>query len=75
MSDDDKVRENQLRRAGQRQGLTLAKSRRRHPPATDYGTYMLVDARTNMFVASGSQSGYVISLDAAENELSGAATA
>jgi hypothetical protein len=35
------VRHNRLRRAAQRQGLTLSKSRRRDPRATDYGTYQL----------------------------------
>ena len=74
MSNDDKVRENRLRRAGHRQGLTLAKSRRRDPRATGYGTYMLVNARTNMVVASGSQSGYGMSLDAIEEQLNGTAT-
>jgi hypothetical protein len=41
MSDEDKIRENRLRRAAQRQGLMLAKSRRRDPRATDYGVYFL----------------------------------
>lgn len=39
----DKVRENRLRRAAQRQGLILVKSRRRDPRALDYGLYVLVD--------------------------------
>jgi len=39
MSDEDKIRENRLRRAAQRQGLALTKSRRRDPRATDYGMY------------------------------------
>ena len=69
MSDEDKVRENRLRRAAQRQGLTLTKSRRRDPRATDYGTYMLVDRQTNAVVASGSQSGYGLSLDDVDKAL------
>ncbi len=38
----DKVRENRLRRAAARQGLSLTKSRRRDPRAYDYGLYWLV---------------------------------
>jgi hypothetical protein len=48
---NDKVRENRARRAAERQGLLLKKSRRRDPRAIDYGTYMLVDASTNTIVA------------------------
>jgi len=69
MSDEDKIRENRLRRAAQRQGLMLAKSRRRDPRATDYGTYMLLDAQTNTVVALGMQSGYGLSLDEIETAL------
>lgn len=39
MSDEDKIRENRLRRAAQRQGLIVTKSRRRDPRASDYGVY------------------------------------
>jgi hypothetical protein len=70
MSDADKVRENQLRRAAHRQGLMLAKSRRRDPRATDYGTYMLVDPSTNTIVAGNTESGYGMSLDEIETALS-----
>jgi hypothetical protein len=69
MTDEDKVRENRLRRAAQRQGLALTKSRRRDPRATDYGTYMLVNVRTNAVVASGSRSGYGMNLDDVEDHL------
>ena len=69
MSDTDKVRENRLRRVAQRQGLALAKSRRRDPRATDYGTYMLVDPSTNGVVAYGQSSGYGLNLDEIENAL------
>jgi hypothetical protein len=37
---DNKAQINKLRRAAQRQGLTLVKSRRRDPLATDYGWYI-----------------------------------
>ena len=39
---DDKVRENRLRRAAARQGLQLQKSRRRDPRASDFGMYYVV---------------------------------
>jgi hypothetical protein len=42
-----KVRENRLRRAAERQGLRLVKSRRRDPRSIDYGKYMLLDVQTN----------------------------
>jgi len=48
---EDKIRENRLRRAAERQGLMLKKSRRRDPRAVDYGGYMLVDIATNGVVA------------------------
>lgn len=48
--DDDKVRENRLRRMAKRQGLMLVKSRRRDPRAVDYGKYGLVDPYNNAWV-------------------------
>lgn len=39
----EKVREDRLRRAADRQGLTLRKSRTRDPRALDYGLYRIVD--------------------------------
>ena len=50
---DTKARENRLRRAAERQGLTLEKCRYRDHRALGYGTYRLV------------QNGYVIAFDAA----------
>jgi hypothetical protein len=41
MEQDEKVRENLLRRMATRQGLRLVKSRRRDPFATDFGRYRL----------------------------------
>ena len=38
-----KVFENRIRRMAERQGLRLAKSRRRDPRALDFGKYCLVD--------------------------------
>jgi len=45
--EEDKVRENRLRRMADRQGLVLKKSRRRDPRALDYGSYWLIEPRTN----------------------------
>jgi hypothetical protein len=42
VDEDDRVRENRLRRMARRQGLRLVKSRRRDLFATGYGTYLLV---------------------------------
>jgi hypothetical protein len=45
-AESDKVRENRLRRAAERQGYRLIKSRRRDPYALDFGLYGVVDAET-----------------------------
>jgi hypothetical protein len=45
MENEEKVRENRLRRMAERQGYKLEKSRRRDPRATDYGLYRLVPAK------------------------------
>lgn len=45
-----KVTENRARRAADRQGLRLVKSRVRDPRAIDHGRYMLVDIATNTVV-------------------------
>ena len=47
-----KAVENLVRRAARRQGVTLEKSRRRDPRATDYRTYCLLDCEQNSVVAS-----------------------
>ena len=43
---EEKVRENRLRRAAERQGLKPQWSRRRDPRALDYGRYWLTDLHT-----------------------------
>ena len=43
----DKAREARLRAKAQRQGLALAKSRRRDQRSIDFGMYMIVDPQTN----------------------------
>jgi hypothetical protein len=62
----DKVRENRVRRKAERQGLTLARSRRRDPDARDFGGYMLIDAQTNAVAAGGDPHAYSLTLDEAE---------
>lgn len=52
----DKVRENRLRRAAARQGLTLRRSRRRDQRALDYGAYWLTDAAGHLVTAEGGSS-------------------
>ena len=42
MDQDEKVRENRARRAAERQGLQLTRSRRRDVRAVDYGKYWLL---------------------------------
>ena len=46
MDQETKVRENRLRRAADRQGLRLSKSRSRDPNAMDFGMYALIDQQT-----------------------------
>lgn len=46
-----KVQEIRARRAAERQGLRLAKSRRRDPRALDYGTFTLTDLASGEPVA------------------------
>jgi hypothetical protein len=43
---EEKVTENRLRRAADRRGLRLAKSRSRDVNAVDYGLYALIDIET-----------------------------
>ena len=49
-----RTRETRLRRAAERQGYRLVKSRRRDPRALDYGLYWVVDPRTSGVVSHGS---------------------
>lgn len=65
MESVDKVRENRARRAADRQGLVLVKSRRRDPLALDYQRYWLTDAVGGL-VAGGEHG---MTLDAIEREL------
>ena len=66
MSVSLKVRENRLRRAAERQGLVLRKSRRRDPRALSYGSYWLIISESGG-IAAGDQWG--MSLDEVEEWL------
>jgi hypothetical protein len=52
-----------------RQGLALHKSRARDPRALTFGTYQLVDLRSNGLVAGDHQAGYGLDLDDVEERL------
>jgi hypothetical protein len=58
----DKVLENRLRRAAERRGLELQKSRRRDAAAPDFGRYMIVDSRTGVTLAGDRPGPYSLSL-------------
>ncbi len=74
-----KTYENRLRRAAERQGYMLVKSRRRDPRAIDYGKYVLVeDKKGNRIGRHGGQSaisqldgGWGDTLDGIDQELRG----
>jgi hypothetical protein len=53
MDQAKKVRENRLRRAAERQGLRLMKSKRRDPRALDYGMYWLIKGQRGEARGSG----------------------
>jgi hypothetical protein len=60
--DAEKERESRLRRAAQRQNLSLHRSRRD-------GTYCLVDPHSNCLAVWGSPDGFGLSLDEIEQAL------
>jgi hypothetical protein len=64
--DQDKARENRLRRMAGRQGYTLTKSRRRDPLAADYGLWWITNERGTLQTSKRG-----IDLDAAEAWLNG----
>ena len=69
MGDDDRVRENRLRRMAARQGLRLLKSLRRDQYADGYGTYRLVGAQNGEHRYGDAVTGYGMDLDAVERQL------
>jgi hypothetical protein len=58
MDVEEKVRENRARRAAERQGLRLVKSKRRDPRAVDYGVYWVSDAHTGLLHEGPYQRGF-----------------
>ena len=71
MARDNQVRENQLRRMADRQGLRLEKLRRRDPQALTFGTCRLVDLYTNSLVPGDPERGFGCDLDELEKCLTG----
>jgi hypothetical protein len=69
MNDDDKVRENRVRRMAERQGLQLQRCKRRDPNALGYGTYRLADPVTGTVTAQSGPSGYGLTLADVEKKL------
>ena len=69
MTDSLNTHENRLRRMAHRQGLSLAKSRRRDIRAHDWGTYWLLDTRSGSVVNGDTANGYGMSLDEIEAAL------
>lgn len=68
----ERTREARLRRAADRQGLILQRSRRRDPRALGYGTYQLIDASTKAIVlARDTRRGFGADLDDVEKYLTG----
>lgn len=69
MSENDKVKENRLRRIAERRGMKIEKSRRRDPKAIDFGGYMLIDVSTNAVITGGSPYPYSASIEDIEEHL------
>lgn len=70
MDKREKTRENRLRRAANRQGLVLKRSRARDPNALTYGGYQLVDRERNFLVfGQGPTGGYGADLNEVEEFL------
>ena len=65
----ERSREQRLRRAAQRQGYKLVKSRRRDPRALGYGRWYIVDVAGN-YIVVGTEGGHAnMDLDAVEEWL------
>lgn len=64
--DDEKVRENRLRRKLNRMGYHLTKNRLRDGRAIGYGGYMILDRGNSFAVAGASPYAYSLSLDDVE---------
>jgi hypothetical protein len=62
----DKVRENRVRRALQRQGYVLVKSRARDPRALGYGQFLIADQQNNIVAGGHGPSGFDLTIDDVE---------
>ncbi|MEN4420653.1 hypothetical protein [Mycobacteroides chelonae] len=64
MTDQEyKVLENRVRRAAERQGLHLQKSRARDPRSVGFGTYRLINRATNTLATPGTGDDYGLTID------------
>jgi hypothetical protein len=52
-----------LRRAAERRGLRIEKSKLRDPGAIGFGTWRIIDARTGRVVAADRRNGYGLTLE------------
>ena len=66
MADDDKTRENRIRRMAARQELQLQRSPRRDPNAAGYGRYRLIDPMNNTVVYGSFPRDFSCTLDEIE---------
>lgn len=68
MDNFEKTRENRARRAAERRGLRLERSRRRDPKAIGYGQYQLIDVATGIVASRGGAGGW-LTMDQVEAQL------
>lgn len=72
MDQEEKVRENRLRRMAERQGVRIEKSRRRDPRAYDFDCWWIVDPLNNAIVTGAGHNGRPsLTLDEVEAWLNG----
>jgi hypothetical protein len=69
MPDEDKVRENRLRRIAERRGYSLEKSRRRDPKAPDFARFRVIEMRENRAVFGAEPHAFSATLDEVEQWL------
>ena len=69
MDQGEKVRENRVRRAVERRGLRLVKSRRRDPMAVGYGKYRIETGDGIEAIGFDSTMGWGLTLDEVEDRL------
>lgn len=69
METSEKVRENRARRAVERRGFRLVKSRRRDPMAIGYGKYRVETGDGVEATGFGSTMGWGLTLDEVEDRL------